>query len=49
MTQRLQPLPIGSIAPNFSVKNVLDDTEEELHDIVKQYDGVLVNFFRGEF
>ena len=49
MAQSLQPLPIGSIAPNFSVKNVLDDTEEDLHEIVKQYDGVLVNFFRGEY
>jgi len=49
MALPLQPLPVGSIAPNFLAKNVLDDTDVELHEIASKYHGVLINFFRGEF
>ena len=43
------PLPVGSIGPNFSAKNVIDGSDVELHELASQYHGVLVNFFRGEF
>ncbi|MHA1610461.1 MAG: hypothetical protein ACTSVZ_01515 [Promethearchaeota archaeon] len=43
------PLPVGSIAPNFTSNNVFDGTEVDLHDIVSKYHGVLINFFRGEY
>nr|QEE18025.1 hypothetical protein DSAG12_03863 [Candidatus Prometheoarchaeum syntrophicum] len=42
-------LKIGTIAPNFSSTNISDDKIFDLHDEVKKYRGVLINFIRGNF
>jgi len=39
-------LPLGIKAPSINIKDIFDE-DVEITNILKEYDGVLVEFFRG--
>ena len=41
-------LPVNSIAPNFDTKDVYGKIMN-LENLLEQYDGVMIDFFRGNW